>query len=182
MKAGTRFLLIFVGLLLVTDLSWRVWTWNANADLRATSKLFKVEILNTNNILGIGIADAKTGKPLWIQWNDSHGKPDAISYFLHGINVLNLHLKGDKPPAYDVIFYGPGRSQTWWWDLGRGTFMTRTFYNTNGDFSTQEIWYDQTWHTVDRRNGCNGIVINGQWRGIGFDTNGMWTTEINTNQ
>jgi hypothetical protein len=88
-----------------------------------------------------------------------------------------LFLKEGRRPAYNVVFYGPGKSQVQWWDLGRGTFMTRGFYDTNGDFPKQEDWYDNTWYPVDRTNGNNGIIINGQWRQLAFDTNGMWTIE-----
>jgi hypothetical protein len=174
-------------LLLLGNLGWMSWNWCQNARLRSAKGEFKLIDLHTNNVSGIGIVEMKTGRPLWIQWKDNHdGKPDEESFFFRGTNVFNLFLKEGQPPAYNVIFYGPGKSQVQWWDLRRGTFMTRGFYDTNGDFSKQEDWYANTWYSVDRTNGHNGIIVNGQWHQLAFDTNGMWTTEpeatVSTNQ
>ncbi len=58
----------------------------------------------------------------------------------------------------------------------------RIFYDTNGDFSKHEIWYNQSWQTIDRRNETNGIVINGQWFCLKFDTNGAWTIDSTNSQ
>ena len=163
-------------LLLLVNLGWISWNWHYNADIRVAAKQFKIEVLHTNNISGVGIVEAKTGKPLWIEW-DYTTNGEEFSYFFHGTNIFNLNLWKGKPLAYDVGFHGLGKSSVWWWDLGRGTFIQRNFFNTNGDFSKAEVWYNEAWHTVDRRNEHNGVIINGQWHQLAFDTNGMWTIE-----
>jgi hypothetical protein len=72
-KTATKILLIIVGLLLLADISWRICSWNADAGSRAAAKLFKIEILHTNDVSpwpylsgdvsAIGVIDIKTGKP-----------------------------------------------------------------------------------------------------------------------
>jgi hypothetical protein len=66
-----------------------------------------------------------------------------------------------------------------WWlnEGGASSFTERISYDTNGDRSSFEIWYDNAWVPVDRRNDHNGIIINGQWHQLAFDTNGLWTIE-----
>jgi len=106
MTMFSRILLAIVALLVLADLSWHVWIWDVNADYRAAAKQVKVVGFHTNDLDGVGIVEAKTGKPLWVEWHDSHGKtPDEVSYFFHGTNVLNLYLREGKPPAYEVVFH-----------------------------------------------------------------------------
>jgi hypothetical protein len=182
MKAVLRipiWAIVLIALLLI-NLGWMSWNARQNTELRATIKQFKVAVLHTNNISGVGIMDAKTGKPLWIKWafGDNYHQ---ICYYFNGTNILNLHVWKGRPLCYDVGFYGPGKSSVWWWDLGRGTFIERNFFNTNGDLSKREVWYNQAWHTVNVRNGKGGIVINGQWHQLSLPTNSMWTIEAPTN-
>jgi hypothetical protein len=194
MKTAKVILLAVVGLLLLADISWRIWAWNSNAEIRAFSKEFKIEILHTNDVSpwpylsgdvsAIGIIDVKTGKPIWVRWNpnDADGK-DIENYYFQGQSLFSIYHTNNSPLIYNVYFRGPGKSFTWWRNSGGAdTFTTRVFYDINGDLSKHEAWYDQSWQTVDRREGKNGIIISGQWTQLAFDTNGMWTTEIKTNQ
>jgi hypothetical protein len=48
-------------------------------------------------------------------------------------------------------------------------------------FSRLEV-ADQAWHTVDRRNEKDGIIINGLWYQLALHRNAMWTIETPTNQ
>lgn len=168
-------------LLLLVTLAWMSWNLYQNTDRSAAAKQFKVVVLHTNDMSGVSIMDAKTDKPLWIDWtfgDNSH----EICYFFNGTNIFNLHLWKGRPPAYDVGFHGPGKSSVWWWSLGRETFIIRNFFNTNGELSKHEVLYNQAWHTVDTRNEKGGIVINGQWHQLSLPTNGgMWTIEQTTN-
>jgi hypothetical protein len=183
MKTAKVILLAVVGLLLFADVSWRIWTWKANVAYRAATRRIQLIDYHTNNVEGVGILEAKTGKLLWIEWFDNGEKiPSEVSSYFDGANVFNLFPKENETLRYEAIFHGLGKSQTSWHDLGRGLFMDRFFWDTNGVFSKMEIWYDNTWHTVDRRNERNGILINGQWCQLAFDTNRMWTIETKTNQ
>jgi hypothetical protein len=174
-----KILLVIVALLLLADLSSRTWVWNVDADYRAAAKHVKVVGFHTNDVDGIGIVEAKTGKPYWIEWQDKRDKtPDEISYFFQGTNVLDIYFKKDQPPRNKFIFHGPGKSEVWWMNIDGGpSFTERISYDTNGNRSDFEAWYNQAWRTVDRRNGTNGIVVDGQWHQLAFDTNGMWTIE-----
>lgn len=168
---------LILGLLLIANLGWMGWNWGQNADLRLAAKHFKVEALHTNDMSGIGIFEAKTEQPLWLEFSQD-GKPVIENYFFNGKDVFNIILSSDRPPRYSVYFRGPGRSVTWWFNReGVSTFTDRISYDTNGVPSKQEVWYNQTWCPVDRRNEKNGIVINGQWHQLAFDTNGLWTIE-----
>jgi hypothetical protein len=173
-----RLWMLAVGLLLLANLGWMICNWKRNGELRAGAEQFKFGKFRTNDVEGIGIEETKTGRPLWIEWDFDHrGKADVISYYFHGTNVLNLHLKEGQPPRYDVIFHGPGRSEVWWWDRGSGSFTERISYDTNGNRCGFEVWYDGAWRPVDRLNKKNGIVINGQWFHLKLNTNGAWTIE-----
>ncbi len=176
MKTAKVILLAVVGLLLLADVSWRIWTWNANADIRVFAKQFKLETFHTNDVSAVGIADAKTGKLLLMDWDYGDGlKPGELSYFSDGTNILNVYFRKDKPTVYRFIFHGPDKSETWWFDrLGKNSFEERVFYNTNGDFSRFDVWYKNAWQTVDKRNGTNGLVIDGQWCQLAVDTNRDW--------
>jgi len=172
--------LIF-GLLLFANLGCMCWSWFYNASLRSAAKEFKFVNYYTNDVACIGIEEAKTGKPLLINWDFGDGeKPGEVSYFFHGTNVLNIYLKKGRPPQHRFIFHGPGKSEMWWMDRGNGSFTERIYYDTNGDFSKHEVWYNQTWYPVDRRNEHNGIIVDEQWHQLGFDMNGMWTIEAPT--
>ncbi|MCX6895254.1 MAG: hypothetical protein NTZ16_07105 [Verrucomicrobia bacterium] len=181
MRAVKVILLAVVGLLVLADFSWRIWVWNSESSYRAQ---FKFGYFYTNGVACVGIEEAKTGKPLLINWDFGDGeKPGEVSYFFHGTNILDVYLKKDKPPRYRFIFHGPDKSEVWWMNIGgEPSFSERVSYDTNGNRSNFEVWYAETWHSVDRRNDTNGIVINGQWFRLKKDANGMWTTEMKTNQ
>lgn len=178
---------LILGLLLLIDCFWYGFAWYTrwyeNANLRSAAKQIRVVAIHTNDLDGVEIMDIKSSQPLWVEWRSDHDKePVAISYFFHGKDVFNVHLKEGRVPRYEVHFYGPQKSVTWWTDRGgSGSFTERIFYDTNGDFSRHEVWYDQAWHTAERRNEHDGIVVEGQWRQLAFDTNGMWTTETSAN-
>jgi hypothetical protein len=179
MKTAKVILLAVVGLLLLADISWRIWIWHSEAPFRAQ---FKFEYFYTNGVASFGIEDARTSKPLLINWDFGDGeKLGEVSYYFQGTNLLDIYLKTNQLPRYRFIFHGPEKSEIWWLDRrGVGSFTERIFYDTNSDLSKHEVWYNESWQTVDRRNEKNGIVINGQWNQLAFDTNGNWT--INTNR
>jgi hypothetical protein len=170
MRTFKTILLVLCATLLVVDISCRIWVWHQFASH------FKLEIYHTNDVSSVGIAEAKTGKLLWVEW-DYPDKSKEFSYFYSGTNIFNLNVWPGRPLTYSVGFHGPGKSSVWWWDLARGTFVERNFFDTNGDFSKFEVWYHHTWHTAVRRDGKSGIIINGQWRQLALPTNSMWTIE-----
>jgi hypothetical protein len=166
-------------LLLLANLVWMAWNLYQHADLRVVTKRFKVEVLQTNDASGVGIFERKTEQPLWTEW-DFKGDSKTIqeNYFSSGKDVFDITLSSNRPPRYTVFFPGPEKSGTWWLDRGGAeSFTERIFYETNGVPSKQEVWYDNTWYPVDRTNEHNGIIVDGQWHQLAFDTNGMWTIE-----
>ncbi|MGH7978867.1 MAG: hypothetical protein ACREE6_05785 [Limisphaerales bacterium] len=165
--------------LLLLNLGWMSYNFYSHVGSVADAGGFKVEVLHTNDVSGLGIFEVKTGEPLWDEWDfNRDGRPDQENYFFRGKDVFGITLGGNRRPKYSVYFRGPGKSVTWWLDRGgNGSFTERVFYDTNDDFSRYEIWYKQAWHTVDRRNGTNGIVVGGKWHQLAFDTNGMWTID-----
>jgi hypothetical protein len=164
-------------LLALINFFWTVVNWYNSDPLRVTSRRFKFVHFRTNDVQGVGIEDTKINKPFWVQI-ERGGKPDYQAFYYQGRNVFNLRPTEGGLPKYDLYFYGPGKSATWWIDdKGSGTFTERIFYDTNGDFYKREVWYDQAWRKIDRRNGQNGIVIDGQWHQVALGTNTMWTVE-----
>ena len=182
---GFKTILLVVSIVLVAaDISWRVWAWHHCSEGRAILQRFKVEYTHTNDVSSIGIYDAKSGQPIWTEFDFNHdGTPDNESYFFLGQDVFDITLSSNRPPKYSVWFRGPGKSVTWWLDhQGSGSFTERIFYDTNGVPAKHEVWYDNTWHLVERRDEKNGLVIDGQWRHLASNTNGTWTTEaVSTN-
>ncbi|MDB6067585.1 MAG: putative transposase OrfB [Pedosphaera sp.] len=147
-------------LLLLANMGWMWWNWSRHSELVAAIKRFKIEVLKTNEMSGVGIFERSTGKPLWAEWDfNGHGKPDQENYFFQGRNVFDVTLSSNHPPVFSVYFYGPGKSSTWWLNSkGAGTFTDRIFYDTNGDLSRREVWFDQAWFAIDRRSEKNGIL------------------------
>jgi hypothetical protein len=184
MRVFKTILLVFGVLLVMADISWRVWAWHHYAEGRAVLKHFKVEYLHTNDWSGIGIFDAKTSQPIWVRWDIGHdGDSIMEQHYFEGHDVFDVTLSSNRPPQYGVFFRGPGKSVTWWLDdSGSGSFTERIYYNTNGDFYKREVWYKQAWHLVDRRDDKNGLIIDGQWHQLTFDTNRTWVIEaVSTN-
>ena len=181
MKTATKILLVVVGLLFLADISWRLWVWHHYAEGRGVLKNFKVEYLHTNDWSGIGIFEARTEQPIWIKWNIGQNGSSMENCFFEGHAAFDVVSSSNHPPKLSVYFRKADKSVTWWLDRGgSGAFTERIFYNTNGDFFRQEVWYNNSWLHVEKQNQTNGIVVAGQWYQLAFDTNGNWT--INTNR
>jgi len=175
-----------LGVLLLLDCAWFGFAWYTRyyekAELRSAVKQIRVVAIHTNDVDGLEVIDIKSGKPLWVEWHSDHDKePDAISYYFQGKDVFYVHLKEGRFPSYEAHFVGAQKSVTQWTDRGgSGSFTERLFYNTNGVLSQHDVWYNQAWNSVDGRNEKIGIVINGGWHHLEFDTNGMWTIKTPT--
>ena len=182
MRAFRTILLILFVALLLADVSWRVWAWHHFAGYRAFATQFKLEALHTNDTSGIGIFYAKTERPLWVKFDFPGAEKSVLeSYYFQGHDVFDIEYSSNHPPKYGVFFRGPGKSVTWWLDdVGSGFFTDRIYYNTNGNFYKREVWYKQAWHLVDRRDGKNGLVIDGRWHELARGTNETWA--LGTNQ
>jgi hypothetical protein len=176
------FLVVLISLLLL-NLGWMMWSWHMDAGLRGAAKQFKFGYFYTNGVACVGIQDAKTGEPLVVEWDFGDGdKPGEVSYFFHGTNVLDIYIKKGLRTENRFIFHGPGKSEVWWLDRGTGSFTDRISYDTNGNRADFEIWYAGAWHSVDRRNKTNGIIVDARWRQLRFDTNHMWAIKAITNR
>ncbi|HEY4416952.1 MAG TPA: hypothetical protein VGO57_14780 [Verrucomicrobiae bacterium] len=170
-----------LAVLLSANLACLIWGRHYPVDFNSVNKHFKFDTFYTNGATGYVIQDAKTGKSLLINWDFGDGEqPGEVSYFFAGTNILNVYLKNNRAPRYRFIFHGLEKSEIWWLNEGgASSFTERVTYNTNGDRSNFEIWYENGWYPVDRRNGHNGIIINGQWRPLAFDANGMYGDHAN---
>jgi len=178
MKTFKTILLVVGVTLVLADVSWRIWTWHHYADYRAFVRQFTVGEMHTNDTLGLVIYDAKTGQPIWSKFEFGHdGNSIMESYYFQGKDTFDVALSSNRPPKYSVYFRGSGKSETWWLDrLGNGSFTERIYYYTNGEFSKREAWYHNQWQLVDRRDGTNGLVINGMWHAFArTGTNETWT-------
>lgn len=177
MKIFKLILHIVVFLLLLVDIGWRVRIWHSETPYRSQ---FKFQSLQTNGTAVFAVKDARTDKLLLMTYDTEDGlKPGELSYFAGGLNVLNVYFSTNHAPIYRFIFHGPRKSEEWWMNVGgASSFTERVSYDTNGNRSDYEIWYAGTWHQVDRRDGHNGIVIDGQWHQMTFGTNGEWMIGI----
>jgi hypothetical protein len=165
--------------LLLGNLGWMYW--NHFGQLRPGGVLnrYKLEAMQTNGVSGVGLFEVRTGQPLWVQFYENGQTTET--HYSAGKKVFNILLKDDHPPVYSVFFRGSGGGVTSWVNRGgAGTFTERAFYDTNGELFRDEAWYNEAWHTVDRRNGRNGIIVGGKWYQLAFDTNGMWTIGAGT--
>jgi hypothetical protein len=185
MKAFKTILLLIGVTLLLVDVSYHIWAWHHYAEGRAFLERFKMGYTHTNDMTCLEIYDAKTGQPIWakVQFgNDSNSVME--SYYFQGKDAFDVTLSSNRPPKFGVYFRGSGKSETWWFDrLGNGSFTERVYYDTNGVFSKHEVWYDNKWQLVDRRDRTNGLVIDGMWHAFArIGTNEAWTlAEVSTN-
>ena len=193
MKAAKVILLAVVGLLLLADICLRIRHRSSFAGTTASitnsilGKPLFVVVDHSNSVSWaadtIAIRRDKSFEPLWAEWDFDHdGKPDQMTYFFHGKETFDVTFSTNHLPSYSVYFRGAEKSVTWWIARRGAGFDDRIFYDTNGDFSKRQILYNDTWQTVDKRDGTNGIIIDGQWHKFSFDTNGAWTIETKTNQ
>lgn len=177
------FLCVAVVLLLLVslfNLGWSLWNLRGRAAQSTSGGRFRTLEFHTNNAVATEVVERDNEQPVLIMWDlDGHGKPDVVSYFFEGTNVFNLHLnsKQGQKLGYDVIFYGPGRSQAWWWDHGSGEFNERMLYDTNGNLSEHQVWYAGQWQHVQRREDKNGIIADGGWHHLRLGTNGVWSLD-----
>jgi hypothetical protein len=171
---------LLIILLLLANLGWMSWNLYRHAEyvaILASYKNFKLEVLHTNDWSGIGRFEAKTEQPIWVEWSVD-GKPMMENHYFQGHDVFDVTLSSNRPARYSVYYREPDKSITWWLDRGgNGSFTERIFYDTSGNFYKQEVWYDQSWQKVDRRNGTNGIIPNNHWFPLKRDANGVWTID-----
>lgn len=189
-RRRTPFRVIILVALLLLNFGWTSLNLYRSSRLRvADAEHFEIKVLHTNSVSpwpylvgdpsAVGLVDVKSGKPIWAKWLFDYGESgDIEDYYFQGKHVFDMYSTNNRPWIYNVYFHGPGKSITWWRNRGGAdTFTERTFYDTNGDLSKDQVWYSNTWYTVDVQNGANGVIINGQWRELAFDTNGMWAIE-----
>lgn len=172
-----------LALLILADIGWRFWVWThphaiCGTTTSITGKPFMLMADHRSNLDVISIRKREVWEPVWAEWDFDHdGKVDEASYFFRGRDVFNVNLKEGQPPKFDVYFYGPGRSVTWWLDRGgAGSFTDRIFYDTNGIQTRHEVLYGQTWRVVETRDRKKGMVMGGQWIPLQL-TNGGWTPD-----
>jgi hypothetical protein len=164
----------------LADVGLHVWHVVEAHRMRVLSDEFAITNVHTNDGDGILIVDKKTGQPLWGKWDFGFGgKPDAVSFFFEGRNLMNVHLRSDERPRIDVTFFGPdGKVRAIWADRGGdGGFTERTQYGRGEP--RKQVWFDEAWYNVQyRTNGGRsqaGILVGEQWHHLKF-TNGTWTT------
>lgn len=162
-------------ILIAIDVVFRAWSWHGERDCRALAKKLKVAAVQTNGADGIGVVDATTGRPLWVQWNfGMGGNPDCTSFYFEGREVLTILNRPGHRPEYEVLVYDEdGRLEVRWRDRGgHGLFPERTRFNMDGSHQA-EVWYENRWQEVDIRDQRYGLTIEGMWRRLTF-TNGVW--------
>ena len=178
---------LVISVLLFANLALMSWVLFLRTHQNAATKQFNLQVLHTNdvspwpylsgeNATGVGIVDVKTGKPVWVKWDlPGGGNLDIQSFFFRGEHVFDLYWTNNHPPVFGVRFKGSETGFSWWVNRGgANTFNERVFY-TNGGLARDEIWYGQAWRPLEKRDEKHGVVVNGQWRQVTFDTNGIWS-------
>lgn len=179
---------LILTLLLLINLIWMTLNFYRNGMFHVAipAEQFKIETLHTNDVSpwpylvgspsAIGVVDKKSGCPVWIKWIfDNAEDADIEGYYFRGKHLFDVYSTNNHPLVYNVYFRGPGKSVTWWRNSGGAdTFTERAVYGTNGILSEDQVWYSNTWYVVEVKNGVKGLIINGRWHQLGFDTNGMW--------
>ena len=167
---GISWLVLGLCLLLALDIGWRIWSWSHPHAICVTAtsirgQPFMVMADHRSNVDAISLRKAETWEPVWAEWDfDQDGRADTASYFLEGRNIFNVNLQKDRPPRFDVYFYGPGKSVIWWLDRGNGSaFTDRITYDAEGKQVRHEVLLGQTWRMVETRGQERGVMMDGKW-------------------
>src|SRR5206468_122618 len=97
---GNRRWAFAVGLLLAINLGWMSWNLHRQAGLAGADRRFKMEVLHTNNVSGIGLFDTETSQPLWARWNfvrDGNSVTEDYYYF-RGQHAFEVWWMTNHPP------------------------------------------------------------------------------------
>jgi hypothetical protein len=175
MSSGKRTALAIavIGALVLFDVCLRLGSLRGDA----FTKRFSIVNVQTNDTKASMIVDRHTGKPVWGEWDLGHGgRPDCVSYFYEGRNVMNFYPRAGEPARFDVTLYGEdGKVRTVWGSRGiNAGFTERERYDTG--IPRREIWFNEAWHTLQHRTNDGliqgGIVLDGKWQHVEF-TNGV---------
>lgn len=172
-----------VALLVLADIGWRFWAWThpqavCSTTTSITGRPFMLMADHRSNVDAISIRKDKTWEAVYVEMDlNNDRQPDQVLHYFNGKDVFNVNLQPGQPPKFDVYFYGPGKSVTWWLDRGgAGAFTDRIFYDTTGNLTRHEVLLGPTWRALEKRAQQNGVVIDGQWTPVQL-TNGNWATD-----
>jgi len=107
-RPALMFGVLGLGVLVLLDIAVRVRASRQTPKPSAFTELFDVETARSNDFHATIIKDRKTGKPLWGAWNlvSSTGQVDTVvSFYLEGLNLMNVYRRPTWPPKVDVAFY-----------------------------------------------------------------------------
>lgn len=109
MKTFKHILLVVGVLLVLADVSWRILIWRSEAPYRAQ---FKFGHFYTNGVACLGIEEAKTGKPVLIDWDFGDGeKPGEVSYFFTVPIYWTFISRRTRHHDTDLFFMAPERAR-----------------------------------------------------------------------
>jgi hypothetical protein len=153
------------------------WNVAQHAKDRAVGRRFTIQAVRTNGSEGVVIVDRASRRPVWSDFllpdKQAQATNEMVSFWFDGRDVMDINLGPGRPPRRGVMFYDTdGKMKTMWADRGgNGTFDERVFY---GDQAREEVWFNDSWHTVIRRDGKRGAILNGKWCEIGR-VSGVWS-------
>lgn len=179
---GIRVSAVVIALLLLVNLGWMLLNVVRNAERVTSANLFRVKLLKTNDVSGVGIYEVATGQPIWTRFERKTGGLSE-TFFHKGEAVFDLVSSTNGQIKYSVSFLKHDRVASLWADRsGHGSFTDRVTYDAAGVPTRHEVWLGDAWCPVERRDGVPGVIVAGEWRRIRLNTNGTWTTGLGQDQ
>jgi len=170
---------MLLAILVVIDISWRCWFWLGHRSICSTTtsisgKPVLVMADHHSNVDVISLRKQGEWETIYAEMDlNSDRIPDELMHYFNGRDVFNVNLQPGQNPKYDVYFYGPGKSVTWWVDrAGAGGFTDRLFYDTEGKLTRHEALLRDTWRVLETRSQRKGAMVDGQWIPLLLTTNG----------
>jgi len=161
------------GCLVVSWLLAKLWVH----DMKVKVGGLKIAVTIVDDQVGRAVVDTRLNQLVWNRFAGGAGLTDV--FFPTGRVVFGLVEKSNRPPLFFVHFRDLENATnilagTHYYARGPfAHFLWRDVRDATGKVARRDVWYKEMWRELLVSNGRTGIVLEGKWYPIVFDTNGV---------